>query len=77
MAADLSPGGRALAELREQFPGWQIDCHHRGALPWEARRLRIRPPGGVACIVAAEPGHLRELLTAATAINTRNLGRLP
>lgn len=71
------PAEGTLGELRADFPGWRVQHHGRGALCWEAVRLRIAVPGGIARIVASEPGHLRELLTAATALNTRHLGRMP
>ena len=66
----------ALAALHRQFPGWRVRLHPRGRMPWEAHRLDLRPPGGIVHLVASEPGHLRDLLMAATAINTRHLGLL-
>lgn len=62
-----------LPELRREFPGWDIDFIRGYALPWEARQRRHRPHGGIAHLVAVDAEYLRELLTAAIAINSRHV----
>ena len=66
-----------LVELRAEFPGWRIQCLRCYSLPGEARRHHPLPRGGIAHLVAADAEYLRELLTAATVINSRPAGLLP